>query len=162
MKNTLNYPAKYGSYRDPYQFYYLILISFPLLVTISMTCSPHLQNRGRFPETKTVDQIIIDMKNWADLTDEQEGKIRPIIEEQVKKRKELIKNYIGQEREAIISLRDELRDLRVTTAKQLQYFLTNKQMVEYGGMQQEEDERLSRRKGQEEMNQKRPRDRGPR
>jgi hypothetical protein len=138
------------------------LIAFLLLIITLISCSAHLPNHGGLPETKTADQIIIEMKNWADLTEEQEVKVRPLIEEQVKRRNELIKEYRGKDREAVVSLRDKLKELRVSTAKQLQYFLTSKQMVEYGGMQQEEDERICRGKAAPEMNLQKPSGRGPR
>jgi len=140
----------------------LLLIAISFLMVTLITCSPHLQHHGRFPETKTADQIIIEMKNWADLTDEQGIEVRPIIEEQVKRRIELIKKHKGNDREVIVSLKDALKELRVTTAKQLQHFLTNKQMIEYGGMQQEEDERISRGNVRQEMNPRKPGGRGPR
>ena len=161
LKNNTRYREKFDS-RQSVSHPLLILVAFTLLLITLISCSPHLQNHGRIPETKTAEQIIIEMKNWADLTDEQEVKIRPIIEEQVKKRNALIKKYKGKDREAIISLKDGLKELRVTTAKELQYFLTNKQMIEYGGMQQEEDERIGRRNVRQEMNPQKPGGRGPR
>ena len=104
----------------------------------------------------------MEMKNWANLTDEQEVKIRPIVEEQVKKRDELIRKYEKKGREAMISLENDLRDLRLTAENRLQYFLTNKQMIEYGNMQREEDERVIRGKTQEKREPEKPRERGPR
>ncbi len=105
------------------------------------------------------------MKIILMLTDEQEIKIRPIIEEQVKKRHELIKKYQGQDRPGRDSLRDELKDLRISTENQLQYFLTNDQMIRYGYMQQEEDQRIAGTtsgKTQEEPGQEKPKGRGRR
>jgi uncharacterized protein YqeY len=83
------------------------------------------------------------MKRQLDLSNEQEINIRHIIENQVKKREELIRKFKTQDRQNMASLRDELKDLRIITEKGLQYFLTSEQMINYGYMQQEEDQRIS-------------------
>jgi hypothetical protein len=51
------------------------------------------------------------------------------------------------------------------TESQLQYFLSNEQMIEYGNMQQEEDQRIvemSSEKSQEGAGQEKPKGRGRR
>jgi len=93
------------------------------------------------------------MKRQLNLSNEQEVNIRPIIENQVKKREELIRKYQAQDRQSMASLRDELKDLRIVTEKQLQYFLTSEQMIDYGYMQQEEDQRISSARRQEDRSQ---------
>jgi hypothetical protein len=90
------------------------------------------------------------MKGRLNLSDEQQVQVRPIIEEQVEKRNKLIKKYQRQGRQGVDSLRYELQDLRISAESQLQYFLTNEQMIKYGNMQQEEDERISKGEVQEE------------
>ena len=129
-----------------HHFPVIILIGYLLLVSNLISCSHPDRNRRRMPEVKEpkpADQIIPDMKSWLKLTDEQVVNIRPTIEEQVKKRNELVKKYKDQGREGRDSLRDELKDLRISTEKQLQYFLTNEQIIDYGYMQQEEDQRIT-------------------
>jgi hypothetical protein len=124
----------------------ILLIAYALLPISLISCSHPGQNRRRIPEgkePKTADQILSDMKTELSLTDEQVANIRPIIEEQVKKRKELIQKHRGRGRPGLDSLRDELKDLRIHQEKQLQYFLTNEQMIGYGYMQQEEDQRIA-------------------
>ena len=116
-----------------------------LLAGTLASCSSKAQNRRQNPETKIVkpaDHIILEMKIDLNLSDEQELKIRPIIEEQVKKRKGLIEKFQGQGRPGQEALRYELKNLRISTAGQLQYFLTNEQMIKCGNMQQEEDQRI--------------------
>ena len=123
----------------------LILASLLLSATLT-SCAPHAKNHRRIPEsteTKTADQIITEMKDRLYLTEEEEVHIRPIIEEQVRGRKELVKKYAGKGYKGIDSLKEELKDLRIRTADRLQYFLTSDQMLQYGAMQQEEDERIS-------------------
>ena len=151
-----------------YRYSFALLIGYSLLAITLISCSHPGQNRRRIPEAKEpkpADQIISDMKTWLRLTDEQEINIRPIIEEQVKKRHELIKKYQGRGRLGMDSLRDELKDLRISTENRLQYFLTNDQMIKYGYMQQEEDRRIAgttSEKTQEEPGQEKPKGRGRR
>ena len=124
----------------------VVIMASYLLSAVLTSCSTQAQNRKRIPETretKTGDQIITEMKKRLSLTQEEEVKVRPIIEKQVKGRKELIKKYEAQGYKKMDSLKDELKVLRISTASQLQYFLTSDQMIEYGAMQQEEDQRIS-------------------
>jgi hypothetical protein len=151
-----------------YKYSFILLIGYSLLAITLISCSHPAQNRRRIPEAKepkTAQQIISAMKTVLRLTDEQEIHIRPIIEEQVKKRNELFKKYRGQGRPGMDSLRDELKDLRISTESQLQYFLTNEQMIKYGYMQQEEDQRIAgitSGKTQEDTSQEKPKGRGRR
>jgi hypothetical protein len=123
----------------------IMLSGHLLLASTLISCSHPAQNRGRLreaKEAKTADQILSDMKAGLKLTDEQEVNTRPIIEEQVKKRNELIRKYQGRDCRGTDCLKDQLKDLRINTENQLQYFLTNDQMIKYGYMQQEEDRRI--------------------
>jgi len=163
--NNLIFSLPLLVYRQPFTNHFgSILIACLFLITTMIYCSPHAQKHRHIPEIKSADQIIIEMKSGLNLSNEQEVNIRHIIENQVKRRDELIKKYQAQTRQSMASLVDELKDLRITTEKQLQYFLTNEQMIKYGNMQQEEDQRISSAKTQEERPQipkgreRRPRD----
>jgi hypothetical protein len=151
-----------------YRYSLTLLIGYSLLAITLISCSHPAQNRRRIPEAKEpkpAEQIMSDMKTVLSLTDEQEMNVRPIVEEQVKKRHELVKKYQGQGRPGRDSLRDELKDLRVSTENRLQYFLTNDQMIKYGYMQQEEDQRIAgvtSEKTQEQPGQEKPKGRGRR
>jgi hypothetical protein len=103
------------------------------------------------------------MKDLLRLSEDQQGKISPIIEEQVKRRNELIKKYQNQDRPDMGALAYELQVQRVKTASQLQYYLTNDQMLKYGIMQQEEDQRIMKEKPPQEDSPQKPqrRVRGP-
>jgi hypothetical protein len=163
--NTL---GKFGWQTAFFKYSFVLLIGYLLLASTLISCSHPVQNHRRTPEpieAKTVGQIMFDMKTGLRLTDEQEVNIRPIIEEQVKKRNELIKKYKVRGRVGMDSLGDELKDLRISTESQLQYFLSNEQMIEYGNMQQEEDQRIvemSNGKSQEGAGQEKPKGRGHR
>ncbi len=82
----------------------LFILSFLLAGTWIACSSPSRHRRpipegGRAPAPKTADQILSDMKVRLNLSDEQEVQIRPIIEEEIKERGELVKKYHGQGRE---------------------------------------------------------------
>ena len=153
------------SNRYPYKHLFICLTGCLLFMSTLPSCSTHNRNRGRIPEIKeaqSADQIILQMKSAILLSDEQENRIRPIIEQQVQERKTLMKKYAGRDRQRVEALRDDLKDLRISTEKQLQYHLTNEQMIKYGYMQQEEDQRLSSGNAPSEAGQTIPRDRGRR
>ena len=150
MENSIIFPADLGVKWHPYNYFFIMLTLCVLLTSTSISCSPYTQHRRRIPEAKAADQFISEMKGRLNLTDEQQVQVRPIIEEQVEKRNELIKKYQRQGRQGVDSLRYELQDLRISAESQLQYFLTNEQMIKYGNMQQEEDERISKGEVQEE------------
>lgn len=155
MKNSLGFWPYFAVIRKR-QTYSVLLAFSILLLFLSSTlssCSSHNQNLRPAPQPKSPDQIINEMKRQLKLSNEQEVYIRPIIENQVKKREELIRKYQSQDRQSMASLRDELKDLRIITEKQLQYFLTSEQMIDYGYMQQEEDQRISSERRQEDRSQ---------
>ena len=167
--NKVRVFPKYFTYESIFAERFLTLFLVGLLSTSTLiSCSPHAQNRRpitEVKEAKTAGQIISGMKTELRLTDEQEVNIRPIIAEQVKKRNELIKKYQGRDCHGTDCLKDELKDLRISTENQLQYFLTNDQMIKYGNMQQEEDQRIIGRtsaKIQEEVTQGKPKGRSRR
>jgi len=140
-----------------YKYRAIRLIGSLLVATALLSCSHQTQSRRPNPgvrEPKTADQIISVMKTELSLTDEQAVNIRPIIEEQVNKRNELIKKYQGWNCQGPDCLKDQLKDLRISTENQLQYFLTNEQMIKYGYMQQEEDQRISSGKAQDQQDQR--------
>jgi len=140
-----------------------MLIGYLLLASTLVSCSSKAQNRRQNPETKIAkpaDHIILEMKIDLKLSDAQELKIRPIIEEQVKKRRGLIEKFQSQGRPGLEALRYELKDLRISTEGQLQYFLTNEQMIKYGKMQQAEDQRITSEKPGEQEGQQMRKGRG--
>jgi len=147
---------------ESYLYSFLIFIFLSLFIAVLASCAPPGQFHGQAPQSKTADQIIGEMRHWANLTDEQEVQIRPIVEEHARKRNELVRKHEKRDRNTAVSLEYGLRDLRRDAENQLQYFLTNKQMIEYGNMQQEEDQRIVGEKTQERRDPENPRDRGRR
>jgi len=168
MQKAIIFSGNLGVKPHFYKYSFILLIGYSLLASTLISCSHPAQNHRRITEVKeakTAAQIISGAKTELSLTDEQEVNIRPIIEEQVKKRNELIKKYQGRDCLATDCLTDELKDLRIRTENQLQYFLTGGQMIKYGHMQQEEDQRImgiASAKTQEEVIQEKPKGRGRR
>jgi hypothetical protein len=129
-----------------YEYPFVRLIGYFLLACTLISCSHAIPNRKRIPEPiepKTADQILSDMKTGLGLTNEEKVKVRPIIEQQVRKRNETIAKHQARDRKNGASLADQLKDLRIATEEKLQYFLTNEQMIQYEYMQEEEDQRIS-------------------
>ncbi len=142
-----------------YLFGILLLGSLVFAGTL-ISCSSDGHNRRRGPgpvEAKPADQIITEMRIRLRLTPEQEFKIRPIIEEQVTKRNEIIRKYRNQGRTKVDAFEYELQMQRVSTENQLQYFLTNEQMIKYGIMQKEEDRRITAERPQDDEEIEKPR-----
>ena len=141
----------------------VILVVCVFLAGALVSCSSNTPNPETRPELRRVkpaDHILLEMEIDLNLSSEQVEKVRPIIEGQVKRRKDLIQRFQGQGQAGLGSLDAELKNLRIGTAKELQYFLTNEQMVKYGNMQQEEDRRImSQTRGEQEGHQL-PRGRG--
>lgn len=165
MRKVITFPGSLSVKPHIYKYWVILLMGSLLLASALISCSHQVQNPRRRPEAqeaKTADQIISEMKPGLRLTDEQEVNIHPIVEEQVRKRDELIKKYKGRGRQGMDSLRDELKGLRIGAENRLQYFLTNEQMIKYGYMHQEEDQRISSEKTQEEQGQRMHKGRGRR
>ncbi len=132
--NKVTVFPKYFTYESIFAERFLTLFLVGLLSTSTLiSCSPHARNRRPITgvkEAKTAGQIISDMETDIRLTDEQEVNLRPVIEEQVKKRNELIKKYQDRDCHGTDCLKDELKDLRISTENQLQYFLIISKLVE--------------------------------
>jgi hypothetical protein len=142
-----------------------ILIVCMVLEGALISCSSNIPNHRHTPETRRVkpaDHILLEMEIDLNLSKDQVEKVRPIIEGQVKRRKELIRKFQDQGQAGLGALQAELRDLRISTEKELQYYLTNEQMVKYGNMQQEEDRRIISQKPGEQEGPQMPKGRGSR
>ena len=108
----------------------------------------------------TPEELLATMKDRLSLTDEQQEKVRPIIEEYCKKQQDIIEKYKGQEpRGGDCCLRCDLQRLGESTEKQLATFLTEKQMREYQKIQDELQPRPPEN-GQQGMGRERPGGRG--
>ena len=88
-------------------------------------------------------QIILDLKERLNLTEEQATKVRPIVEMNIKRLREIVEEYRGQDRPKLPSLRREIREIQRSTEKGLADILTEEQMETY--RKRQEEERFERR-----------------
>jgi len=122
-------------------------LTFFFLVMIMMACSqPRMERRGWAPPEGgvapppqyTAEELLATMKDRLNLTDEQQEKVRPIIEGYCKKRQGIMEKHKGQESHGgDCCLRCELQRLGESTEKQLAIVLTDKQMRAYQKIQDE-------------------------
>ena len=141
-------------------------ITLFFLLIFLVACSQTRMGRGAPPSggmalpQYTPEELLATMKDRLSLTDEQQEKARPIMEEYCKKQQDIIENYKEQERRGgDCCLRCELQRLGESTEKQLATFLTEKQMREYQKMQDELQPRPPEN-GQQGMGRERPGGRG--
>ena len=94
--------------------------------------------RGDGSTQYTPEELFATMKERLGLSNVQEEKVRPIIEEYCKKQQDIIEKYKRQEhRGGECCLRCDLQRLGESTEKQLAAFLTEKQLKEYQKIQEE-------------------------
>lgn len=122
--------------------------NFLLLLTLSLTA---LTANAQTPD---LEQQIADMKERLALTDSQSEQIKPIIEESITVRRDVLKKYgidpVNGDRESFKKLsfsdkrklRGELQDAKKTTHKKLEAILSDEQMDEYKDIQKERKEKL--------------------
>ncbi len=106
---------------------------FVFVVFTMQPFSSHAQaaeNANRSPE-----QVVSQLEERLKLTDEQETKIRPIIEESLKKRRELLNSGAPK---------SDLQQLQWATDMQIGKILTEEQMKEYEKLREEQDKKADR------------------
>ena len=122
----------------------LLMMALLCSLMITPACSQPRMGRWAPPggemilPQQTPEELIATMRERLNLTDEQEEKVRPIMEEYCKEQQNVVEKYKGQEhRGGDCCLRCELQRLGESTEKQLAAFLTEKQMKEYQKIQEE-------------------------
>ncbi len=91
----------------------------------------------------TADQVVSKMAIYLSLTDKQAQQIKPVVEEDMAKRSEIIKNDQGN-RDAIKSA---MNDLQIQTNNKLAQYLTDDQMKKLEDMQKAQQSQAGGRKG---------------
>lgn len=82
--NTAAFSSVASAHKRSFLNRFFIILAAGLLLITTLVCSlADAQSARRSARGKSADQIISDMKNRLNLTDEPEAKIRPIIEEQI-------------------------------------------------------------------------------
>ena len=123
---------------------FLVFIACLFLMSMVPFSTVGAQNAGPGPQGRSPDQIMAAIKTRLGLTEEQEAKIRPILEDESAKRHAIFEKYQGQGRQSRSSLRDELQQLRATTDQRLGTILTKTQMEEYRKMREEARQHMRR------------------
>jgi|WetSurSiteA1Bulk_404760.scaffolds.fasta_scaffold08784_1 hypothetical protein len=142
------------------------IMLFPLLIFL-VACSQPRTRRGAPPgggmtlPQYAPEELLASMRDRLNLTDEQQKKVRPIMEEYCKKQQDIIGKYKGQEPHGgDCCLRCELQRLEESIEKQLATFLTEKQMREYQKIQDELQPRSPEKNGPQGMDKGGPGGRG--
>lgn len=116
------------------RFSLMFLMAVVLLFTGFLALQPlPVEARGRHRTAVSPDQVMERLKERLDLTEAQEEAIRPIMEEKVQKRKELMERS-GVDREAF---RTEMQKLRESTDMKLGEILTDEQKGKYLQLKEE-------------------------
>jgi len=125
-----------------------MLKKFLLLLTLSITA---LSANAQMPD---LEQRIKDMQERLVLTDSQSEQIRPIIEESIAARGEILKKYgidpANKDRQSFkkLGFRDkrklgsELKEVKKATHEKLEAILSEEQLDEYEAIQRERKEKL--------------------
>jgi len=109
------------------------------LIAAIFMAQPIPSQAADLPDTNSsAEQVMAKMKERLHLTEEQETKMRPIIEESVQTRREILKRN-PQDRSAI---KNELQELQWKTDMRLGLILTEEQMKEYEKLMEEQSEKM--------------------
>jgi hypothetical protein len=122
---------------------YLVIPTVCLFLLIMTACSSgRSRTRGSLPEGKTANEFISAMKTRLNLTEEQEIQVYPIIHKEFEKRREIFERHRGQGRQGMQSLKNEMKELQITTEKKLEKILMPEKMKEYRRLINEERQNM--------------------
>lgn len=128
-----------------------ILFIFLVLILNLLSCSHAEVKRKRFDPAVKANRMIAEMKHRLKLNDDQEKRVRPIIEEIYKQRAEIKQKYRGEGPEEMRSsknrIQKEMEELRKYAEMRLKMVLTEKQMEEYQKIEKEYSASEKRRSG---------------
>ena len=114
----------------------LITLAYVSLLTAIFMMQPSsLQAQDSSNINASSEKIMSEMKERLKLTDEQETKIRPIIEDSLQRRSEILANSSKDRKTA-------LQELQWSTDMQLGKILTEEQMKEYEKLREEQSEKM--------------------
>lgn len=118
---------------------YFCLVLCVLIFAIIFITQPISVQASALPDNNSsMESVMSKMRDRLHLTEEQEKKIRPIIEESFQARREILKSN-PQDRSAI---KNELQELQWKTDMRLGLILTKEQMEEYEKLREEQSERM--------------------
>lgn len=111
-------------------------VTLALLCLILIACGPKRPPKAM--QTPTPEKRLYVLKHRLELTDEQVTTIRPIIEDHIEKKKEILDDFDPDEKE----FREKMEDLQWNTIKALSKHLSEEQMHLYSDLLQEEEEAM--------------------
>lgn len=109
-----------------------------LLAAILLMQPISVQAKDSSNKNKSPEQIMSQLKEHLKLTEEQETKIMPIIEDSIKKRNEILNNGTRDGK----TKKSALQELQWSTDMQLGKILTEEQMKEYQKLREEQSEKM--------------------
>ena len=112
-----------------------------LLAAIFLIQPMSVQAKDFSNKNKSPEEIMLQLKERLKLTEEQETKIRPIIEDSIKKRNEILNNGTQDGK----TKKSALQELQWSIDMQLGKILTEEQMKEYQKLREEESEKKPQR-----------------
>jgi len=118
------------------------------LLALMLTVPPtHLlaQGRGPGPGAMPTDSLVATYASRLNLTDEQTGQIRTILESHVAKARKMVEDARAEGPEAMQDLRSEMMRMREEASQEVEKVLTEEQIPEYRKIQAEIRERMQDR-----------------
>ena len=99
----------------------------------------------RGDSAKNLENRIAVLSEKLQLTDDQIEQIRPVLEDQAQKRKEIFEAYSAQGNGDRRALRNQMRTLREETRSQVMDYLNEEQIAKYEAWQQERIQKMQNR-----------------
>ncbi len=116
----------------------LALSGYVLLLAVIFTMQPAVARaRDASNMNTSPDEIVFRLKTRLNLTEDQETKLRPIIEESIRKRQKIMEDSSNNKK----AIRSQLQELRWSTDMQIGKILTDEQMKEYQSLREEQREK---------------------
>lgn len=117
-----------------------------LVISLAGCSTASSQGLRSRPPVKTVGQVVEEMSSRLNLTEEQKAQVRPILEEQRKKRAAIMEEYRDQGRGARVYMQDDMEALEIDTQVKFAQVLTAEQMEEYRKMVAEQNANMAEQK----------------
>ena len=128
----------------------IVIICILILCTVLISSATYAVSEGTTPAKQhgqepsvSIDKIIGKMTIYLSMTDEQARQIKPVLEKDMEKRSEIIKNGKGDKNSA----KSALDALRQQTNNNLSQYLTEEQMKKLEEMQKAQQDQTDNKKG---------------
>ncbi len=116
----------------------LVISGYILFFPVIFMMQPAVvQARNASNMNTSTDEIMSRLKTRLNLTEDQEAKLRPVIEESIRKRQKIVEDGSDDKK----AMRSQLQELRWSTDMQIGKILTEDQMKEYQNLREEQREK---------------------